>query len=76
MNSVEAFERLVKMLPSERNKICFCQGAFATMGVDIPAAIRRLGPHIAYVHFRDVEGTPTHFQETFHVSSEKCPGNV
>lgn len=66
MNSVEGFERLVKLVPSPRNAICFCQGSFATMGVDIPATIRRLGPHIKYVHFRDVEGTPESFVETFH----------
>ncbi len=66
MHNVENFERLVAMAPSERNKICFCQGSFATMGVDIPATIRRLGKHIQYVHFRDVRGTPTDFAETFH----------
>ena len=66
MNSVEAFERLMQLAPSPHNAICFCQGTFATMGVDIPAAIRRLGPHIKYVHFRDVRGTPENFVETFH----------
>ncbi len=66
MNSVENFERLVSLAPSERNAICFCQGTFATMGVDIPATIRRLGRHIRYVHFRDVRGTSESFVETFH----------
>ncbi|MEZ6127923.1 MAG: mannonate dehydratase [Planctomycetaceae bacterium] len=66
MNSVENFERLVQIVPSRSNAICFCQGTFATMGVDIPATIRRLGSHIAYVHFRDVRGTAEHFVETFH----------
>jgi mannonate dehydratase len=66
MNSVEAFERLVDVVPSPHNAICFCQGSFATMGVDIPQAIRRLGPHIRYVHFRDVRGTPESFVETWH----------
>jgi mannonate dehydratase len=66
MNSVDNFERLVRLAPSPRNAICFCQGTFAEMGVDIPAAIRRLGPHIKYVHFRDVRGTPQDFVETFH----------
>ncbi|MCP6646089.1 mannonate dehydratase, partial [Klebsiella pneumoniae] len=45
---------------------CFCQGTFAEMGVDVPAAIRRLGSHIQYVHFRDVRGTCDRFVETFH----------
>ncbi len=66
MNSVENFERLVKLVPSPSNAICFCQGSFATMGVEIPNAIRRLGPYIKYVHFRDVRGTPESFVETFH----------
>ncbi len=66
MNCVESFERLVTLAPSDHNAICFCQGTFAEMGVDIPATIRRLGKHIKYVHFRDVRGTAEHFAETFH----------
>jgi mannonate dehydratase len=66
MHSVEAFERLVRLAPSPANAICFCQGTFAAMTVDIPAAIRRLGSHIKYVHFRDVRGTRESFAETFH----------
>jgi D-mannonate dehydratase len=42
MNSVENFERLMRLAPSKHNAICFCQGTFAAMGVDIPATIRRL----------------------------------
>lgn len=66
MNCVESFERLVELVPSPCNAICFCQGSFATMGVDIPSTIRRLGRHIRYVHFRDVRGTPESFVETWH----------
>ena len=66
LNSVEAFERLVALVPSPANAICFCVGTFVAMGVDIPAAIRRLGRHIRYVHFRDVRGPAESFVETFH----------
>ena len=66
MNCVENFLRLVSLVPSPVNGICFCQGTFAEMGVDIPAAIRQLGPHIHYVHFRDIRGTRESFAETFH----------
>jgi mannonate dehydratase len=66
MHTVESFERLVRLAPSPANAVCFCQGSFAAMGADIPAAIRRLGPHIKYVHFRDVRGTAQAFAETFH----------
>lgn len=62
----DAFERLVDLAPSKANGICFCQGNFAAMGVDVPATIRRLGSHIRFVHVRDVKGTPDHFIETFH----------
>ncbi len=66
MNSLENFERLVELVPSPANAICFCQGTFAAMGCDIPTSIRRLGKHIQYVHFRDVAGTRENFVETFH----------
>jgi mannonate dehydratase len=66
MNSVESFDRLMRLAPSKVNAICFCQGTFATMGVDIPQTIRRFGSHIQYVHFRDVRGNPQSFVETFH----------
>lgn len=66
MNSVEAFEKLLRLAPHERNGVCFCQGTFAEMGAPIPETIRRLGPAIRYVHCRDVRGTAKDFVETFH----------
>jgi mannonate dehydratase len=66
MHTPESFERLVQLAPSPANAICFCQGSFASMQVDIPQTIRRLGPWIRYVHFRDVSGGPDDFRETFH----------
>ena len=66
MTDVDAFERLVSLYDSPANGICFCQGNFAAMGVDVPAAIRRLGKSITFVHVRDVRGTREHFVETFH----------
>jgi mannonate dehydratase len=66
MNTIEGFEKLMRLVPSKANKLCFCQGTFSALPLDIPATIRRLGSHIAYVHFRDVRGTPEDFIETFH----------
>lgn len=65
MNDVAAFQRLVSIVPSPANAIALCQGTFSEMGVDIPATIRTLGSHIAYVHFRDVRGTAERFVETW-----------
>ena len=64
--SVASFDRLVELLPSAVNGLCFCQGTFAEMGVDIPTTIRHFKDHIHYVHFRDVQGTVPKFEETFH----------
>ena len=55
-STIEDFERLMQLYPSDANAICFCQGCFSEMGYDIPAAIERLGRHIAYAHFRNVRG--------------------
>jgi mannonate dehydratase len=67
MNSVESFERLMRLSASRHHATCFCQGTFAAMGVDVPTTIRRLGARIRYVHFRDVRGSgPEEFTETFH----------
>ncbi len=65
MNNVDGFLRLVDLVPSRSNAIALCQGTFSEMGVDIPSTIRTLGSHIAYVHFRDVRGTPERFVETW-----------
>jgi len=53
---------------SPANGICLCQGTFAASDqeYDIPTLIRRLVPHINYVHFRDVVGILPSFRESFH----------
>ena len=66
MNSPENFERLIHLNPSPANGICFCQGTFAEMGVEIPQTIQRLASRIHYVHFRDIVGTAEDFRESFH----------
>lgn len=66
VTSVEAYERVLDMYPSEYNGITFCQGNFAAMGVDIPETIRHFGDDIQFVHFRDVDGSADKFVETWH----------
>jgi len=66
LTDVEGMERLLALAPSPANGICFCQGTFASRDdVDIVDGIRRLGPNIVFVHFRDVLGGGNKFRETF-----------
>ncbi|MEH6306767.1 mannonate dehydratase [Olivibacter sp. CPCC 100613] len=73
MNTVESFDRMLNIMPSDCNGITLCQGNFSLMGTDIPSLIRRWGKagKIHFVHFRNVkelsgEIPSTKFTETFH----------
>jgi mannonate dehydratase len=68
MNSLEALEKAVALVPSEANALTFCQGNATLMTDDVAGAIRHFGKcgQIAFGHFRDVAGTPARFVETFH----------
>jgi len=71
LRSVEAFDRLLNLVPSDYVGINFCQGCFAEMGEDVPAAIRHFGERkkIFFAHFRNVVGSVHEaggFQEIFH----------
>jgi len=71
LRSIEAFDKLLELMPSENVGVCFCQGCFAEMRVDVPAAIRHFGKKkkIFFAHFRNVTGSvyePGGFQEVFH----------
>jgi mannonate dehydratase len=68
MRSLENYQRLLDLVPSPVNGIALCQGNFALMTDDLPAAIRHFGKQgkIFFVHIRDVRGTPDNFVETFH----------
>ena len=64
MRSVEAFQRVLDLAPSECNGITMCQGNFTLMTDDLPSVIRHFGKQgrIFFVHFRDVQGTPEKFR--------------
>ena len=66
VTSVDAYDRVLDIYPSDHNGVTFCQGNFAAMGADVPAAIRHFGEKIQFVHFRDVEGGAENFTETWH----------
>lgn len=64
----DAMMEATKLVESEYNGICLCQGTFSAMGADVPAEIRRFGNagKMFFTHFRDVQGTRDHFRECFH----------
>ena len=68
MRSIDNYQRLLDLYPSPVNGIALCQGNFTLMTDDLPAVIRKFGQQkkIFFVHFRDVQGTPEKFVETFH----------
>ncbi len=67
MTNAAGFRRALSLVPSPANGITFCQANFKLMDEDIEALVREWGARkIFFVHFRDVEGTPEHFVETFH----------
>lgn len=66
MRSVDNYQRLLDLVPSEMNTITMCQGNFTLMTEDLPAVIRKFADKISFVHFRDVRGVPTKYEETWH----------
>jgi mannonate dehydratase len=70
LTSAANYRRVLTMAPSPVNGITFCQANFKLMGEDIASLAREWSAQkkIFFVHFRDVDGTPDHFRETFHDS--------
>lgn len=73
MNTVDNFDRMLKIMPSDYSGVTMCQGNYSLMGADIPSLIRRWGKagKIHFVHFRNVKELSgnlpsTKFTETFH----------
>lgn len=67
VSTLDQYKRIFNLVPSPSNAMLFCQGCVTEMGVDVEQAIRDIGGlgKIAYVHFRNVRGTPRNFQEVF-----------
>jgi mannonate dehydratase len=68
ISSIDAYRRVVDIVPSRSNGITLCQGNTTLMTDDLPSVIRELGGRdkIAFVHFRDIRGTAENFIEVFH----------
>ncbi|MEO6013291.1 MAG: mannonate dehydratase [Devosia sp.] len=66
MRSIANYQRLMEMADSPMNTITLCQGNFTLMTDDLPREIRKFGKKISFIHFRDVRGVPSKFEETWH----------
>ncbi|MEM6504012.1 MAG: mannonate dehydratase [Planctomycetota bacterium] len=64
--SIDAFHRAYALAPSPANAVTFCQANFTLMPGNPTEHARQLADRIAFVHWRDVVGTPQDFHETFH----------
>jgi mannonate dehydratase len=64
--SPEAFTRAMALSDSPSHRLTFCQANYQAMGCDVAATARRFADRIAFVHFRDIDGTAQDFTETFH----------
>jgi len=63
------FRKIVEMVPSPANGICFCTGSLsARADNDLPGMVKRLGAHIHCVHLRSVQRNPDgSFYEAAHM---------
>jgi mannonate dehydratase len=68
-HTFDDFERIARIADSPAWGLLFCVGCWAEVGgtANVLRGIRHFGGRgqIAYVHFRDVRGTPEHFSEGF-----------
>ena len=67
VSTLDQYQRIFDLVPSDANGMLFCQGCVTEMGVDPVQAIRDIGAmnKIVYVHFRNVRGRLRNFQEVF-----------
>jgi mannonate dehydratase len=65
--SVENYQRIFALAPSDANGMLFCQGCVAEMGADVLQTIRTIDTQnkIVFVHFRNIRGSSYRFQEVF-----------
>ena len=61
-----AYDRVIKLVDSPANGICYCTGSLGLTGENLVEGIEKLGEHIVFAHVRNVRGTAENFTETWH----------
>lgn len=65
MSSVDDMKWLLEFSASRANALTLCAGCVGEMGEDPAVFARRHADRIAFVHLRNIRGTPTEFVETW-----------
>ena len=66
ITNINALKKVVNLVPSHANGICFCTGSLGLTGDDLVNGILELGNSIHFVHLRNIKGNASHFHETWH----------
>ena len=66
ISSPEGIRRAMALSNSPSHGLTYCQANFRLLGDADATLLREFKDRIAFVHFRDVEGTADSFYETFH----------
>ena len=64
--SAAEIRKALAVSDSPSHMLTFCQGTYTTMQEDVPKLIGEWRDKIAFLHLRDVVGSPEKFRETFH----------
>ena len=66
MTSIAALKKVVNLVPSDSNGICYCTGSLGPTGDNLVKGIEELGNSIHFVHLRNIKGNTNQFRETWH----------
>ena len=64
--NADSYRKAMSLSDSPAHGITFCQATFNVMGEDVFSLMEEFGERIFFLHFRDSEGDPDCFRETFH----------
>ena len=71
MTSIAALKKVVNLVPSDSNGICYCTGSLGPTGDNLVKGIEELGNSIHFVHLRNIKGNMNQFRETWHDNGQK-----
>ncbi len=76
MGSYKNIRKAIETIPSDYLGLTFCQACYFLMGEDLFKIVPEIKDKIFFIHFRNVNGTPMKFRETFHDNGELPMGKL